>query len=531
MKKVISMILVLCMALGLFTGCGQKESAGNSGKTESADQVTEDKDTESDAQESEEAAIDISEEVTVKLITITGEKHSDFDRVLGLINEKLKSKVNATLEVELFSWSDWADKYPLAFASGENFDMIYTSSWCFYPQQAAKGGFLELTDEMLKTYAPLSYASISKGQWAETKIDGKCYMVPFTKRRVNNYNMILLRGDLREKYNIPEVTDMESYYTYLEMVAEQDDIIAYNAGGSGTTELFFNGLLQTGETEGLYPISFGGYVGIAIDIPASLESGETVYRDVLEDETYMSLYKKMKELREKNVWSQNTLSNNTVAADAFKNGASASVLEGFDNIAEYYVTLNEEHPDWKLEIVDLCPEGDLYALSCASDGVGIYANSKHPERTLMVLDLLRCDEEISNLWRYGIEGEHWEAVGDTGINQLKSYTSLAMGFITETYRRNAAYPEVSNAAFDKINAEAVNVPYMSFAFDSSAVKTEYAAVSAVAGEYYPILVAGFADDIEGTWKEFREKAEAAGLDTLLDEYKTQLEAYVAEYNK
>ena len=45
---------------------------------------------------------------------------------------------------------------PLIFASGEDWDIIYTADWCFYNAQATKQGFMRITQEELQKYAPMT---------------------------------------------------------------------------------------------------------------------------------------------------------------------------------------------------------------------------------------------------------------------------------------------------------------------------------------------------------------------------------------
>jgi putative aldouronate transport system substrate-binding protein len=48
---------------------------------------------------------------------------------------------------------DYLQKYPLLFASGEDFDLVYTSNWALYNSQAIRGGFFEISKEFLNRYA------------------------------------------------------------------------------------------------------------------------------------------------------------------------------------------------------------------------------------------------------------------------------------------------------------------------------------------------------------------------------------------
>ena len=98
------------------------------------------------------------------------------------------------------SFSDYSTKYALTIAGGENFDLIYTSTWAYYQSEANKGAFAEVTEQVLNDYMPLHKENQAEASWGQAKIGGKVYFVPCNMANVSA-NAILIRGDLREKYD------------------------------------------------------------------------------------------------------------------------------------------------------------------------------------------------------------------------------------------------------------------------------------------------------------------------------------------
>lgn len=49
------------------------------------------------------------------------------------------------------------------------------------------------------------------------------------------------------------------------------------------------------------------------------------------------------------------------------------------------------------------------------NGMRIFSKFKNPERALMALGLLRNDEEINDLFCYGVEGVHYQNNGDDTV--------------------------------------------------------------------------------------------------------------------
>lgn len=81
--------------------------------------------------------------MTLKMYLL-GDKPAGFDEVYAKINEKLSQDIQTTLDVEFISWSDVDQKYSLLFASGEDFDLIFTAPWAYYSSVANKNGFWKL---------------------------------------------------------------------------------------------------------------------------------------------------------------------------------------------------------------------------------------------------------------------------------------------------------------------------------------------------------------------------------------------------
>lgn len=206
-SKITALLLAVVMSLGvLLSGCGGPASSAPASVPA--------------AEPASSSAVDTSEEVKLSMYLL-GDRTPDFDKVFDKINAKLKEKINATIEVKFMGWGEWEQKYPLIFASGEDFDLIFTADWAMYNTQASKQGFWEITQDALNTYAPLTAKTVYEDAWEQAKVDGKVYMLPMNYKELTAY-VFLLRGDLMEKYNIEKVETMDDIETYLKAVAENE---------------------------------------------------------------------------------------------------------------------------------------------------------------------------------------------------------------------------------------------------------------------------------------------------------------------
>ncbi|MDR2746015.1 MAG: hypothetical protein LBB77_01085, partial [Treponema sp.] len=116
------------------------------------------------------AGIDTSKEVQLVGYLLGADEHIGLKKVIDTINTKMKNDINATLEIRFIGWGDMASKYPLILASGD-LDFIYTAAWAYYVQEAQKGAFLEITEDMVKTYMPRHYAALDPAAYKQVQVN------------------------------------------------------------------------------------------------------------------------------------------------------------------------------------------------------------------------------------------------------------------------------------------------------------------------------------------------------------------------
>jgi putative aldouronate transport system substrate-binding protein len=148
--KVLSLVLaVILLVLTSMAGC-QSGSATPSDTS----QATKESNTSAASSGGDKAnKADISKKVELTGYLL-GAPPAGFDRVMEKLNEKFTADINATMTINYIGWGDLQAKYPLVLAAGKDVDWIYTANWAYYFQEAAKGAFYEITEDMLKTYAP-----------------------------------------------------------------------------------------------------------------------------------------------------------------------------------------------------------------------------------------------------------------------------------------------------------------------------------------------------------------------------------------
>lgn len=144
-KKMVLLMVVFLFALAsTLAGCGSNNTKENSnGNTPSETQSA-------SPTESGDQTGDKLDPVKLKVYLIGGPQR-DLPTVQEEMNKYLTDKINATVDITMIDWGDYSKRLPVITASGENYDIAFTSSWAFdYLPNATRGAFLPINDLLEK---------------------------------------------------------------------------------------------------------------------------------------------------------------------------------------------------------------------------------------------------------------------------------------------------------------------------------------------------------------------------------------------
>lgn len=460
---------------------------------------------------------------------MVGEKGVDVDLIMAEVNKKLKKDLNVTIELKTIPIPDVNVRYPLIFASGEEFDLVFSAGWCHYKQQAANGGFLELTDDLLKKHAPKTAAEIKEEMWKPVMVNGKKYLIPRTDYKYDPY-VIVIRGDLREKYNLPEIKSLADYELYLDTIAKNErGILPY--GDNNYTNCWLLASIMLNQANGWRVLTSAGSDLLHYKIDDRV--GDQIFIREATPE-YLAFAKKMVEWRKKGYWSNSAMIARGMPYEQFLVGKSASYIHRLENVlATYNNEVSKKHPEWKMEVYD-ATFGSKVDFSIPIAGMALSANTKKAERCLMVIELFRNDRSYYDLLQYGIKGRHYDLTPEGKTipgPQAAGYGDLSFyGLRTAAFNRSPAatfpsYDEIRESAATRGNLH----PLSMYSLEVENIKNEFAACKSIYDQYRPILNLGFNEDPEKTIQEYLAKMKAAGYDKILEEAKKQTVKFIAEY--
>ena len=208
-------------------------------------------------------------------------------------------------------------------------NLIYTASWCYYNEEAAKGAFKELDMDFVQKYLPYTYEQQPEVSWEQAKIGDKLYAVPKGNASFSNYDFIVARKDLIDKYGLTEPEDWETFKEFLTELAKvqgETGVIALNtnANRNQTLEPYLQAKGYDYFTEGF---DYFYNAENKEELPA-WDSVIYLYTSDL----YLEYAKEMAELAKAGVWSKDAINDTNDATAYFENGTSGCIGWNFSAI-------------------------------------------------------------------------------------------------------------------------------------------------------------------------------------------------------
>ena len=458
--------------------------------------------------------------------------------VMRELNAKLKSDINATMEIRYIGWGDLASKYPLVLASGD-LDWIYTAPWAYYNQEAAKGAFKELTQDMFKTYMPRHFAALDPAAYkqAELTINGKdgVYMIP-TSSPDKKTSAILIRKDLRLKYGLPEIKRFSDIEPYLDAIKKNEPSMTplmldntYDIGRPFGDQASERGLTNTD----IFPATGAG-LRIWYDFRNTNGTITTLFDPNVRSGA-IEAAKIVKGWYDKGYINSDAFGNRIRSKESFAQGRSGV---GFGNSVDLQSNMATAIDNgWDVEIIPILPPDRKSARDAyTNNGVAVAANARNVERTLQALDLLMQEKSYVMLSYFGIEGKNYAMTSDgkvgmpagvTNDNNTYPIDRAGFWFVSKDIQPPLATWTDSYINHRKdLDSILINNPLNGFVIDKDPIKTEDANCSNVFIQYGQPLFLGAVADVDAAFAELERNAKAAGYDRCVEEAKRQMAAYV-----
>lgn len=503
-KKLVSLLLVLGMVSSVFTGCGnaQKESKESSkNPSTSASEVVKQTE-ESKAKEAEEV-------VTVKWC-IAANTQSDKDKVVEEMNKILRERYSLELDLEIIPNGEFANRMQLMSTSGEDYDLVFTSSWLNkYADCVAKETFLPLSDLLASDAGELLRSVLPEGLTDVAVVKGEFYAIP-------NYQLqysqaaFYIQKDLVEKYelDVDSVKSIRDLEPFMEQIRDNEEGIwpIMGSGYSNPDKWLYHGYFDR----------FNSYAGVLLDDDEFKVQVVDQMEKMAENDKLVNEYFKRGFIRS----DQATVVDDTadLAANRYAIICRGAV-PGAD--AQFSATQGEEYIS-----ITVGEPAKSYTAGIETM-TAINVNSKNPEAAIKMLGVLWSDKEIYNMMTYGLEGVHYKKLSENRIELIPDSGYCLSGYEWSFGNQFNAWllPGQADDVWEvtKANNAAAPVSHLSgFTFDATNVKTELAQLDSVKAEYSGYL---WADNYDEYIAERFAKMEKAGLSTVIAEAQRQVDEW------
>ncbi len=513
------MTLVIVLA-----GCGGNNNNEGSASPSASSASPSASPSESAASPSESAApsegVDVSKLDPVELsLYIPGTPPKDEKKVEQKINEYLKSKINATLDIRMLDWGQYDQKMNLYVSGREVMDIIFTASWNGHATNVGKGAYLPLNEGLLDQYGQGIKSVVSQAILDGAQINGKNYGVPALKEMAEQGG-ILYRTDIAEELGLTERIQAAKSPADLIPILEEvkakkpDWTPLYVKDGENLNSHYMNKFDFFGDTK---------LEGVVLK-----DGTDTTIKPVMEYPVYKEYLNIAREMFTKKLVNADAATSQLSPTDALKKGNVFMVVSplkpGKD--AEMAGSTNLPGKIGQVGITSITTStgettGSMLAIS---------STSKNPERAMMFVDLLYTDKYLNNLINFGIEGEHFTLNGEVMSDApgKPNYIAGASTWMLGNQFLNYIWDTEATdkwEQFQRFNEGSINSPALGFTFDAEPVKTQVAALKNVQSQYAPGLETGAVDPAKVD--EYYNKLKQNGLDDVIAEKQKQLDAFLA----
>jgi len=442
----------------------------------------------------------------------------DQDAVEAEVNKTIKEALNANLRINFIDAASWEDKMKLMSASGDEYDLVFTSNWTnAIDLNVQKGAFLPL-DDLLKEYGQDILSKVDERAWKAVTYNGKIMAIP-GQSPFTSPSGIVFKKDLVTKHNFDytKVHTLQELEPYLEMIKKNEPEITpllvtktVNAPGDYILD-------HTNITKGIRFDEKAGKAVLELDIPAFIENYRTM------SEYYKKGYVAKDAAIKTDFIAEAKSGKYAVMRDSggySEDGSKSTALFGFPTVESLgnYPTIATPN--------------------MVGAATAISVTSKNPERAIQLLNLVWKDKKLSNTLAYGLEGKNYTVKSGAGTDspsiEAKSGAEQTwaiwhnwVGPLWDQWDSNWN-SAASLEQMQKNNREAKTSSILGFLFNGEGMKSETAQVNAVYTELWPIMQTGSMPDFDKFLADMKQRLTDAGLDKILAEVQKQIDAWKAQ---
>lgn len=439
----------------------------------------------------------------------------DAKEVIEAANEISREKLGIEVELEFQP----SDKMNLMMASGEYYDMVFTSSWLnYFDRNAEDGLYYDITD-LVQEETPALYESIGK-YWECAKIGGRIMGVPILKD-MGAEEMFRLNADYfetRKGMEIPERMDgLESVEPFLKAYKEDYPNKYPVAMDKGGIPGFLNFLERIA----------GGVIVIPYDQDTPVPQAMAIW----DCEPLMNRYRTLHRWYEAGYIHPD-------AATIDSTDADLSIPVRFGVAWKGYMGYSDP-AQWGFQVKTSTYEGPFLSRQSeqgAMFGICAACTKERATECLKYIELLSTDRKFRDILAYGIEGKHFNYLENGTVLQTQAgidrypanlYTtgSVVNASVSSVSQEVLSDPDQWKKVFEEYETDGIYSQTKGFYYDTTRKESIITSLQAIYSDYSTELRTGTSDP-DVVIPKMRKRMEAAGFNELLEDVQSQLNEWM-----
>lgn len=477
MKKILSLVLALCLLCGMICAVAEGEVP------------------------------------TVTWYAVGSGMPANYEAWQAAVNAYIEPIIGCHLDYQCIGWGDWGDRRSVIINSGENFDIMFGAGAGDQARDVNKGAFQPI-DELLEEYGQGLLELIPADYFKATSVNGKIYGVPTYKDSSITEYFLWDKGLLAE---LGLTEDAMAAHTLEEVSPILYAMKEYMEEKTGTT---FNPINLAGELPAYKWLYEGVGFGLgAISVRYDDEEAKVV--ETYRAEDIMAEQQLMRQ------WYLDGIINPDAATLASVPAYNACYLaQGWSTAAE--TSWATGHGDAGCLAVQFDTITILSTESVLGSVNYIGANSANPDKAMAVLNLVNTDTKFRDMLYFGLEGDNFDYI-DGRVHKNNSDWTFA-GYTQGTFF-NVSLQDTDVvdqwAEVKELNASAVPHVLLGFGFDPTNVADQIDNCSQIFEKYGAELKTGTIDP-ETAINAMYDEMYAAGLQEIIDEAQAQIDAFLGK---
>lgn len=447
---------------------------------------------------------------------------TDTTAVEKAINAITVPKINVEVKLKPLSISNYSQQINLALQSGEQLDIFHSIG--DINQYISKKEVIPV-DDLLNKYGSETKKIVGDNFLKVAKSNGKTYGIPADKGYAIFPNFIY-RADILKSIgvapsSIKTINDVSSVLAKVK--AKYPNMIPLAA--------------STGSTGALQTIGKVDFLTDDLFKPTAVLIGDNLrVVDFYETPEFKLKINLMRDWYEKGYIAKDASTTTSSTTELMSSGRAFSYIGSY--AGNYAAVQISGQTGQKIGAVRI---GKSYLSTTSINALtwAITATCKNPAAAMKFLNLTFTNKDIINLIIWGIEGQdyvktdavHVKYPAGKDANTVPYTAAFSCGIVGNQFLQYMADGSDSNDmnTMARENKMAQTSKAFGFTFDSSSVKTEYAAVMNVINQYLPGLYCGSLDP-KTELPKFIKALKDAGMDAIVKEKQKQLDVW-AKLNK